>query len=95
MRLSLLWMEKLSHTCPATLASKLSETRFESEALPLSLPVWPELCPPPPPRPAAISKAFMARLLCTLRHKHRPTRARMWSQARTSTRMGLRTDQCA
>lgn len=38
-------MEKLSHTCPATLASKPPKTRFESEALPLSLPVWPELCP--------------------------------------------------
>lgn len=70
MRLPLLYMGKLSHTCRMMLQASKPPRKDSNPKLPLSLPVWPELCPFPA---AAIPKAFMARLLCTQRHKHRPT----------------------
>lgn len=50
-----------------------AEIRFESRALGLPLPVWPELCPST--TLPAIPDAFIARLLCTLRHRRHPAPA--------------------
>lgn len=85
-------MEKLSHVCPATIASKLSETRFESEALQLPLP---KRCP----SALLLSQRHLWRACCvhgganTAPREHawgrRFALQRAWDYAQTSVHEGV------